>query len=52
MKIEVIFSEAPTVTQFAQLIGKVGDIWPESTITEPTRDLHIYIDCHEREAET
>jgi hypothetical protein len=52
MKIEITFSEPPTVVQFCCVLEGISNAWPKAAITEPTDGLKFYIDCHEeRETE-
>jgi hypothetical protein len=51
MKIEITFSEPPTVTQFCHILDGIGEAWPHASITEPTNGLKVYIDCHEEGGE-
>jgi hypothetical protein len=51
MKIEILFSEPPTVTQFCQVLDGISNAWPQAAVIEPTAGLKIHIDCHEERAD-
>lgn len=54
MRLEITFSDSPTLDEYSRLLLAVTEVWPDATVTETNLlrqgdrgDYHVIIDCRE-----